>query len=58
VPYDSVKKLVEKLNQQRDINVVHEVTPGANHFFQSKLSEMDESVMGYLDARADSPTAR
>ena len=58
VPYDSVKKLVEKLNQQRDINVVHEVVPGANHFFQSKLSEMDESVTGYLDARADSPTAR
>jgi len=56
VPYESVKKLVDKLNQQRDINVLHEVVPGANHFFQAKLDEMEESVTGYLDAR-DKATA-
>jgi alpha/beta superfamily hydrolase len=58
VPYDSVKKLVDKLNQQRDINVVHEVVPGANHFFQSKLEEMDDSVTNYMDARAAGPASR
>ena len=58
VPYESVTKLVDKLNQQRDINVVHEVVPGANHFFQSKLEEMDESVTGYMDARAAAPASR
>ena len=52
VPYESVKKLVDKLNQQRDINVMHEVVPGANHFFQAKLDEMDESVASYMDERA------
>jgi alpha/beta superfamily hydrolase len=58
VPYESVRKLVEKLNQQRDINVLHEVVPGANHFFQAKLEEMDESVTGYLDARDAGPASR
>ncbi|MCK5274844.1 MAG: alpha/beta hydrolase [Alphaproteobacteria bacterium] len=58
VPYESVKKLVDKLNQQRDINVLHEVVPGANHFFQAKLDEMDESVTGYLDARDKAPATR
>ena len=54
VPYESVKKLVDKLNQQRDINVHHEVVPGANHFFQAKLEEMEQSVSTYLDERAKS----
>jgi len=27
------------------------VAPGANHFFQGKLEEMDETVTGYLNAR-------
>ncbi|MDH5410107.1 MAG: alpha/beta hydrolase [Alphaproteobacteria bacterium] len=51
VPYESVKKLVDKLNQQKDITVQHDVAPGANHFFQGKLEEMDETVTGYLNAR-------
>ena len=58
VPYESVKKLVDKLNQQKDINVQHDIVPGANHFFQGKLEEMDEAVTGYLDVRDESPTAR
>ena len=58
VPYESVKKLVDKLNQQKDINVQHDVSPGANHFFQGKLEEMEEAVTGYLDLRKESTTAR
>jgi len=58
VPYDSVKKLVDKLNQQRDIHVQHEVVPGANHFFQAKLEEMESKINGYLDARAKAPASR
>ena len=58
VPYESVKKLVDKLNLQRDINVQHDVVSGANHFFQAKLAEMEAAVTGYLDTRDEAPTAR
>lgn len=58
VPYDSVKKLVDKLNLQRDITVQHDVVAGANHFFQAKLEDMEESVTGYLDARDKAPNVR
>lgn len=58
VPYESVKKLVDKLNQQKDINVQHDVSPGANHFFQGKLEEMEEAVSSYLDLRKESTMAR
>ena len=58
VPYESVKKLVDKLNQQKDINVQHDIVAGANHFFQGKLEEMDEAVSGYLDLREKSPASR
>jgi alpha/beta superfamily hydrolase len=50
VPYDSVKKLVDKLNQQKDITVQHDVIGGANHFFQGKLDEMEEAIAAYMDA--------
>lgn len=50
VPYESVKKLVDKLNQQKDITVQHDVVAGANHFFQGKLDEMENAVAAYMDA--------
>ncbi len=50
VPFDSVKKLVDKLNQQKDITVQHDVVAGANHFFQGKLDEMEEAIASYMDA--------
>ena len=50
VPYDSVKKLVDKLNQQKDITVQHDVVAGANHFFQGKLEDMEEAISTYMDA--------
>ncbi len=50
VPYDSVKKLVDKLNQQKDITVQHDVVAGANHFFQGKLEDMEEAISAYMDA--------
>ena len=49
VPYESAKKLVDKLNQQKDITVQHDVVAGANHFFQGKLEEMEEAVTAYMN---------
>ena len=49
VPYESVKKLVDKLNQQKDITVQHDVVAGANHFFQGTLEEMEEAVTAYMN---------
>jgi len=48
VPQESVKKLVTKLNQQKDITVEHRVLPGANHFFQGHLEELSAHVDQYL----------
>ena len=48
VPADSVVKLVEKMNHQRDINVVHKLLTGANHFFQGELESLEGCVGNYI----------
>jgi alpha/beta superfamily hydrolase len=53
VPVDSVRKLVDKLNQQRGINVEHKIVPEANHFFSNRLDELDASVVAYLTAASE-----
>lgn len=50
VPTDSVVKLVEKMNQQRDINVQHKLLAGANHFFQGQLDSLEQCVGDYVTA--------
>ena len=49
VPIDAVKALATKLSAQRDITVKHTLVPGANHFFQQKLEELNRIVGDYVD---------
>lgn len=56
VPTNSVAELAAKLKTQRNIKVDHEVVPGANHFFEDKIDELQQVVSRYLDTRLDTPT--
>jgi alpha/beta superfamily hydrolase len=49
VPADSVDKLVQKLRQQRGIQIDLEVIPEADHFFTGCLDQLTTTVAGYLD---------
>ncbi|AHC73339.1 putative hydrolase of the alpha/beta superfamily protein [Candidatus Endolissoclinum faulkneri L5] len=49
VSADLVKKLVDKLSMQRDIKISHRVIKGANHFFDSQISNVTQTVNSYLD---------
>ena len=49
VPVDSVRKLVQKLSQQRGIKIDLEVVSGADHFFTGHLDELVAVVQRYLD---------
>lgn len=51
VPSASVAELTAKLKTQRGIKIDHEIIPGANHFFEGKIEELDKVVGGYLDMR-------
>lgn len=51
VPTSSVAELTTKLKTQRGIKIDHEVVPGANHFFEDKIDELDQVVGSYLDTR-------
>jgi uncharacterized protein len=48
VPLESVQKLINKLMHQRDITIDFRLVRGADHFFQSRLEELDEEVEDYL----------
>jgi len=48
VPEPSVKKLVDKLSNQRGIAIDYRVIPGAGHFFQDEMDDLDSHVEGYL----------
>lgn len=49
VPESAVAKLVNKLNNQRGINIDYRVVPDANHFFTSHLDILADHVEEYLD---------
>lgn len=49
VPADSVDKLVQKLRQQRGIQIDLEIIPEADHFFTGCLDQLTAAVAGYLD---------
>lgn len=51
VPSASVGELSTKLKTQRGIKIDHEVVPGANHFFQDKIEELNSVVGSYVDMR-------
>jgi hypothetical protein len=51
VPSNSVAELSAKLKTQKGIKIDHQVVPGANHFFESKTTELEKAVGDYLDMR-------
>ncbi|MCC7273417.1 MAG: alpha/beta hydrolase [Alphaproteobacteria bacterium] len=61
VPEESVLKLANKLNSQRDITVTFKSVKGADHFYKDKLDELVKQVDVYLDAamapQAEKPVA-
>ncbi|MBT3793621.1 MAG: alpha/beta hydrolase [Rhodospirillales bacterium] len=50
VPLSDVSTLTKKLSSQRFITVDQQVVPGANHFFQNKLGELNTIVDKYMVA--------
>ncbi len=51
VPSHSVGELATKLKTQRGIKIDHEVVPGANHFFENKMDDLNDIVGRYVDMR-------
>ena len=48
VPTEAVQKLIDKLQHQRDIKIVYNLVPGADHFFADNLPELDEAIQTYV----------
>jgi len=60
VPPKDVAALVEKLKTQKGIIIDQKIITGANHFFDSKIEPLMQSVTAYLDKRlkpAEKPSA-
>ena len=51
VTVESVEKLVEKLKQQRGLEMGLEILPGADHFFTGCLDRLNDVIETYLDER-------
>ena len=51
VPSSSVAELTAKLKTQRGIKIDHEIVPGANHFFEGKMDELNEHIGRYIEER-------
>jgi hypothetical protein len=49
VPEASVAKLVHKLSHQRGIKIDYRIVPGASHFFNDHLAQLNAHVENYLD---------
>jgi alpha/beta superfamily hydrolase len=56
VPHESVAKLVQKLSNQRDIQIDYKLIKGATHFFQDHLDQVADRVEDYLETLY--PTAK
>jgi alpha/beta superfamily hydrolase len=50
VPEPAVRKLVEKLSNQRDIQIDYRVIAGANHFFVDQIKTLAGNVEDYIRA--------
>ncbi len=57
VPEASVKKLIDKLSNQRDIEIEYALIEEANHFFANQLGELSDAVHDYLDRHTDTRRA-
>ncbi len=49
VPHESVRKLANKLSQQRGIQVDLDTIAGANHYFSDRLDALTAAIDRYLD---------
>jgi alpha/beta superfamily hydrolase len=49
VPEDDIKKLSEKLQQQRGIAIDYHRISGATHFYENHLDELQSAVGAYVD---------
>jgi hypothetical protein len=58
VPEAAVKKLIDKLSNQRDIEIEYKLIEGANHFFAGKLEDFQGAVDDYLDRHTDTRSTR
>ena len=54
-PLKEVTALIEKLKTQKGILIEHAVIPGANHFFENCVDELNGEVGAYLDRRLGNP---
>src|SRR5262244_950311 len=48
VPQEAVNKLVQKLSNQRDIQIDYRIIEGANHFFHDRIEQLGAEVDDYL----------
>src|SRR5712692_9246002 len=48
VPMEAVQKLINKLMHQRDIQIDHRISHGADHFFAGQLEELGALVAEYV----------
>lgn len=55
VPPESVAKLSKKLSAQKDIQITHQVVPGASHAFAEHLDDLGVRVDAYLAENAKKP---
>ncbi|MCH9754104.1 MAG: alpha/beta hydrolase [Alphaproteobacteria bacterium] len=51
VPEDEVTKLVKKIPKQKHIEIDYQITKGADHFFRTKIDEMNSAVTEYIKGR-------
>jgi hypothetical protein len=48
VPEPSVAKLVDRLINQRDLEIDYRIIPGADHFYQQNMEEVAQLITDYL----------
>ena len=48
VPEPAVRKLVDKLSSQRDIDIAYKVIENANHFFGNEMEQLTQAVEDYV----------
>ena len=49
IPLDSVKKLAQKLDGQKNISVNLSIVKGADHFYKDNMDNLSKEVASYLD---------
>jgi uncharacterized protein len=57
VPPNEVERVVAKLRTQKGIVIDYEVVEGANHFWQDRITDVEQHVGSYLDKRLEAEPA-